>query len=280
MSKKPELSPEQQLKTQRYIDALVQMHTVQTDLKKDLEVTGAVQTLLLPKKTADATAYYQMDSFYRTASQSGGDWWWYDIHPDGGLTVMIADVTGHGAGSAMVTATVASAYRILQSIQATSETGSPSIPHLAWIFEQLNKNLFAICSGQYEMALSAIQLSPDGTMQCWCAGAPPVMIMPLEGAIQSLFMRSTFLGSEQISIATETQKIEKGTRLLLFTDGAYEFPTPEKPTYGMKSLRKLLASTHNLPIAEARQTLSLQLESARFPMALPDDLTFILIDRI
>ena len=90
-------------------------------MKKDLEVTHAVQSLILPKQDTFTSDQVKLASFYKAAGQSGGDWWWYDVDKERGvLTIVLGDVTGHGAGPAMISAVVAG---IFQGFNVTRKPG-------------------------------------------------------------------------------------------------------------------------------------------------------------
>lgn len=273
---KPPTSSPRSESTQGYVDALLKLNREKSRLAKDLEVTGIVQSLLLPKESIASTECYNMASFYQSAAQSGGDWWWYEKDPEDGLSIILADVTGHGAGSAMVTATVASSYRTLTGLRGTDQKVD-----FSWLFPRINANLYSICAGTYGMTLSAFQFSKQGNLNCWCAGAPPLMILKNStGEVITRFMPSTSLGSPEITVTQENLHLEKGDRIFVFTDGAYEFPTSTRPNFGLKGLRKLLASTHGKTIEYARHLIAKEIESLRTTSTLSDDLTFILIDYI
>lgn len=262
--------------TQGYVDALLKLNREKSRLAKDLEVTGIVQSLLLPKESLATTEYFRMASFYQSAAQSGGDWWWYEKDSENGLSIILADVTGHGAGSAMVTATVASSYRTLTGLRGTDQKID-----FSWLFPKINANLYSICAGTYGMTLSAFQFSKQGNLNCWCAGAPPLMILKHStGEVVTRFMPSTSLGSPEITVTQENIQLEQGDRIFVFTDGAYEFPTSTRPNFGLKGLRKLLASTHGKAIESARHLIAQEIESLRTTSTLSDDLTFILVDYI
>ena len=271
-----QLSPDGMLggATQSYLDALVKLNRERARIAKDLEVTGIVHALLLPKETFVNTSFFQMASYYQAASQSGGDWWWVEKNLNEGLSVILADVTGHGAGSAMVTAAVASSYRTLISL---NEVGQ-EIDYM-WLFDKLNSNLCAICEGSYGMTLSAFRFTSDGQLKVWCAGTPPVMILRhATGVVNIKYIPSTSLGSPDITVAQESFQLEKGDRIFAFTDGVYEFQTSSRPAFGLKGLKKLLAMTQGQNVEQARQTLSMHLNAERNSPTLGDDLTFVLID--
>ncbi len=66
-----------------------------------------------PTATRSLTSRVQMFGVYRPADACGGDWWWHEPLSGGRHVVMVGDVTGHGPGPAMVTAAVATAFRVL-----------------------------------------------------------------------------------------------------------------------------------------------------------------------
>jgi hypothetical protein len=72
-------------------------------LKKELEVAGAVQQMLLPERDLIERPYAKMAACYRPAAECSGDWWAAHDLVDGRFLVVLGDVTGHGIASAILT---------------------------------------------------------------------------------------------------------------------------------------------------------------------------------
>ncbi|MGZ3689468.1 MAG: PP2C family protein-serine/threonine phosphatase, partial [Bdellovibrionota bacterium] len=240
------------------------------ELAKDLELTGAVQKLLMPKSNSARTATVAMEAFFQPASQSGGDWWWCDPQRDGRITAIFGDVTGHGAASAMVTAAVTSGYRLL------SAAGGNDLGNL---ISELNVHLRRLCSGEFLMTLSAVELDPaEGVIRWWAAGAPPIMIDRKSGKAELLMAQSTPLGAQDFQFKMEEVPISKGDRVFVFTDGAYEITLASGRQLGFKKLMSIFSETHGRGLEDSRQYLVSELKKNQFKAQQEDDITFALFD--
>jgi serine phosphatase RsbU (regulator of sigma subunit) len=134
-------------------------------MKKDLELAGAVQTLLLPKVSSVEDKSLEMRSYYQTAAQAGGDWWWHDKTEDGKFRILVGDVTGHDAGAAMVTAALTSSYRTIEE-----NLKNCSMPDL---IRKLDSVITKICDTNYWVSFSAVEIDPvTGQCDWYVAGAP------------------------------------------------------------------------------------------------------------
>ncbi len=240
-------------------------------MEKDLELAAAVQSLLLPKEYVYESEKISMAGYYQTASRSGGDWWWWNTRNDGSLLIMVGDVTGHGAGSAMVTAAVASSFRTLQSIGFNEE-----IPR---IFRVLNNNLLNLAKNVYAMTMTAVEINPkDGQVHFWTAGAPALFLAHKNGTIDTILERSTPLGTEELKVGHKTLVLDPGTRLFIFTDGTYEFSLPSGQQFGLKKLQNLMKQVSGAPTAESRNKIVNLLKDAQGGAPLEDDITFVMVD--
>ncbi|MEK6579549.1 MAG: GAF domain-containing SpoIIE family protein phosphatase, partial [Bdellovibrionota bacterium] len=247
-----------------------QLEMERKSLEKDLELAGAVQNLLLPKENAFLSDHIKMASYYKTATQSGGDWWWFSQDEGIRAKALVGDVTGHGAGSAMMTSAISSSYRTLSILGQVED-----IPK---VFKILNTNILDIGSDTYSMTMSAVELdSTTNELRFWNAGAPPIFILKPDGTVETIVERSTPLGTEEFQMASRKIQLQKGTRIFIFTDGLYEF-TYEGKNYGRKKLQALFVETRNLSIEAARDKIAAHVNSLIGKSVLEDDMTFVLLD--
>ncbi|HSJ99676.1 MAG TPA: SpoIIE family protein phosphatase [Kofleriaceae bacterium] len=240
-------------------------------LEKDLALTAAVQALILPKESSVSTERWDIASFHRPATISGGDWWWYEPQADGGVIIMIGDVTGHGAGSAMVTAIVAGCYEAVRLY-----AGDQDLPfRLTAIDSMLTK----LCAGQYWMTMGALQIEPaTGALSWWNAAGTPMACMRPDGSVEVLRAAGMPLGRGTPLFGNRTSTLHGGERLLMFTDGIVEMQTQSRRVLGMRGLLKMLEATRGMPIEDARAHLVESMDQLKGASVQDDDLTFVLID--
>ncbi|HEY4220847.1 MAG TPA: GAF domain-containing SpoIIE family protein phosphatase, partial [Myxococcota bacterium] len=240
------------------------------ELEKEIELSAAVQSLFLPEHTTFSAGRFELSGFWRPAARCAGDWWWYDASKSGDINLMLGDVTGHGAGPAMLTAAVAMAF----GLAASSDK-----PFGEDVVEAINAQVAANCRGKYFMAFTLARLLPStGMLEVWSAGGLPALVLRKSGAVDVLAPRGSLLGSLPFELGRESCQLEPGDRACLFTDGLPEIETETRPTLGMRRLVKIFQDTKALPTAEAVTRIASTLDEARGARAQHDDWTFSIVD--
>lgn len=197
----------------------------------DLDVARQIQQGLMPSQPPKI-AGFDVAGFARPAQETGGDY--YDWQPlsDGRLVVVLADVTGHGIGPAIVMA-VCRAY---------ARAAAPGSADSAAILEQVNSLIFEDlgCSGRFVTMVIAI-LSSDGGVQLVSAGhGPTLLYRAATGAIERFGGDGIPLGidAEEKFGPPRYLKLEKGDSLLLLTDGFMEWPRSDGEQFGIERLEE------------------------------------------
>ncbi len=249
---------------------LVQVELERKAMEKDLALTSAVQQFFLPREPAAQVGGLNVHGFYRPAAQCSGDWWWYDIELDR-ILVLVGDVTGHGAASAMLTASMATHYR-------AARRRAPDLP-IEQLLEEMNDELEEVCHGQYNMTMSAVEIDLSArTMRWYNAGGPALLILSGKGKVMSLSCAGTALGNRPFSLGFRERKLEPGDRVFIYTDGLPELTLPNGKQFGIRRLSKQFARTAGKETREAVQQLVEALDKARGEIPLDDDLTFVFVD--
>jgi len=250
---------------------VVALSVQRTDLDKDIAVASTVQTFFLPRKERLEAKAMTLEAFYRPASRCGGDWWWVRELDADNVLVLVADVTGHGTGPAMITASLTSAFHVL------FEEGRGHDP--AGLLAEVNDILREACREQFFVTLGALKLNTaTGFVQLWNAGAPPVLIMTPSGAVEAMASAGNRLGEQELKLGYSELTLEPGSRILAFTDGIPELAQADGKTLGMRRLRKALQETRGETAHEARERLESLVNTTSQGVALEDDMTFVLVD--
>ncbi len=244
--------------------------------EKELELTSTVQSLFLPKEPRITRGGVQLRGYYRPAQQCGGDWWWYDDRPDV-LRVWVGDVTGHGVASAMVTAVIAGLHL---GVPALLDDDIPIPDAMALLSDEL----WAVTGGSFRMTLSAVEVrrERENTLTWYNAGAPPIFHIQ-QGKITSVASLGLALGSTQRAQPSEfgvkELKLGPSDRVAVFTDGLYEFSTPNGRVFGMRKLKALLQKAQGLELDRFVESISQDVDEARGDVPLDDDVTFAVLER-
>ncbi|AGZ42495.1 PP2C family protein-serine/threonine phosphatase [Actinoplanes friuliensis] len=183
------------------------------------ELSEALQRSLLP--APDQPAHIEVAVRYQPAAegvQIGGDWYDSFTLPDGSLTLVVGDVTGHDREAAVG---MSQLRNLLRGISYA--VGKPPAEVLGVLGEAMNG--FGV--DVFATALLA-QVEPDTgrtrTLRWSNAGHPPPVFVSPDGSVHLLDTHpETLLGTRGRSIRTNhTVELPPGAAVVLYTDGLIE----------------------------------------------------------
>jgi ligand-binding sensor domain-containing protein len=240
-------------------------------VERDLALTGAVQNGFLPEYNEITGGRVQLFGFYRGADSCSGDWWWHEMI-GGRHIVLVGDVTGHGPGPAMVTAAVASAFRLL-----VTETG---IGDLLDTLLTLNRVVLQVAKGKYSMTMAAFELDElTGQWILYNAGAPPMITLSAGGKHRVHFAAGTPLGTESGFEAGRLEgRLQSQERVLIYTDGIPEIMLPSGQALGMRRLGQMYERTRQQELRDAAGAIVQQADLTQSGKPQDDDWTFALVE--
>jgi serine phosphatase RsbU (regulator of sigma subunit) len=209
------------------------LFTSATRIEEELQRAVKVQRFLLPASPFEASGWY-IRHLYRPMAHLGGDFLDVVTRPDGGVAVLVADVTGHGTDAALTAAMIKTAF--VRAV-AESEHGDETL-------NRMNDELTpAIPPGQFITAVTAILAADTATVEISSAGHPPPIIVRTDCA-EPIKMRHNFpLAIAGLDRAAERSvlSLDRSDRLLFYTDGAFEVAAAADPSdrLGIERLAKL-----------------------------------------
>ena len=237
--------------------------------EKDLELASTVQSLFLPEQTRVQEMGFELQGFFRPASQCSGDWWGYERLTTNQFWVAVGDVTGHGAGPAVLTASVATALQVQRT------EGSSNVPAR---LTQLSTGIREICQGQYHMTMSTLVLDEaGGKARFYGTGGLPIFCLLPDGSVRQFGAPGTPLGVESFKLGEASYELTPGERLWVFSDGIPEMAMEGGRAIGIRRCQRILANTKGLSIEEATQSIVSEVDQLRFGEQ-EDDMTFVLLD--
>ncbi|GAA4339134.1 hypothetical protein GCM10023165_18220 [Variovorax defluvii] len=233
-------------------------------LRRDLERAEVIQRALLPRSPPPMEGYC-IQAVYRPGQHVGGDL--YDVVRLGEhhLAFYLADATGHGVTSAMLSVLF---KQRLVLVDAVSGLALPPAEVLAAV----NR---AICEahaapGLFLTAVFGLLDTSDASLTLASAGHPPVLIAREGGERRQVRRTGPALGlAADARFGQERLHLLAGDRILLYTDGL--LPSGSAPE--LESLQQVLAS----PLASAQDVMT-QVHGAMPAGVDRDDVTILLID--
>ena len=245
-------------------------------VRKDLEVASAVQNTLLPPQHTFENKQCNLAGYYEPAAQVGGDLWWYRDFPNATL-VIVLDVMGHGAGSAMVTAILSGAMSVL------GQGLSPEQPaEMERFLTTLHETVTSTCKGRIMVCLSAlVVLKGSPSAHVYNLGFPSSYLQKATGESVSVLAPGSPIGLHETPFSLGFKEFEflPGDRYTVFTDGCYEFDTAENRSFGRAKFCRMLLPFGNLTPNETVQNVGAQLAKLRGKPFADDDITIVVVDR-
>jgi sigma-B regulation protein RsbU (phosphoserine phosphatase) len=202
-------------------------------LNRELASAGRMQRLILPPQLPRHPAV-QFAASYQTSRHAGGDY--YDVLTlgSGQYGVMVADVSGHGAPAAIVMAMIRAALHSHRAVHA--DPGA--------VLRTLNDHFEFLWDT--EMFATAVYATVDAAtreMRVACAGHPPPLLIRAGQDAQPLSVDAVppVLMMPFAAVPVSTVTLERGDRVLFYTDGVPERADARGEMYDPARLRTALA---------------------------------------
>ena len=235
-------------------------------LEEEMEIARAIQRSLLPA-SLPVTGWFQAAGSSQPAFRVGGDY--YDVHPGehGTWSVVVTDVSGKGASSALLASLLQGAFLA---------AGSVAIPKL---LERLNAFLLERTHGEKYATVFYAMLFPDGLMAYANTGlCPPFVVRAATGELEPLDPTSMPIGlMEDAQFEVAHQQLEAGDLVVCYSDGVEDACNPDGLAFGKKLLRELARSMRGLGAPAAHALLRDRVLEYVGPADLADDLTILVL---
>jgi sigma-B regulation protein RsbU (phosphoserine phosphatase) len=202
-------------------------------MRRQLEESEAIQKHLMPRLPDDQRGF-DLHGWYRPAEHAAGDFFDFVDAAGGGLAVVVGDVSGHGIGPALITA----------SAQGHLSAYLSMMEDLPTVVTKLNADLSRrIETGRF-MTLLIARLEADGRVVTINAGHQPALVWrAATGTVEELPGGDLAVGilADHDYAAATCSSFEPGDALLAYTDGVVEARSPgsESGFLGREGLAQL-----------------------------------------
>jgi len=216
--------------------------------RHELEIAKQIQLSLLPKAPLQG-AGVRVAGFCQPATHVGGDYYDYFYSRDT-LNVVIADVSGHSVGAALVMAGVRST---LKAETRKADDGQP-VHGSAAVLSALNELLHEELSGaDLFITMFYLRYDPAAGHLCYASAGhnAPLLSCADEDGCRELDAEGMVLGVKQeVWFEEKCMPLKPGDRVLLYTDGITEAQSPAGEFFGTARLCGLF-SAHRQDSPEA-----------------------------
>jgi serine phosphatase RsbU (regulator of sigma subunit) len=242
-------------------------------MQHDLDVARSIQQSLLPHSMPQV-AGWDIAAWNQPADQTGGDYYDWQPLPNGKFVTVLADVTGHGIGPAML-ASLCRAY---------ARTNFRNQDSLLNAMEEINSSVAAdVREGRFITFVAAIFGADSPAVELLSAGHAPLFLYRrrndsfdlMEAQGLPLGIADAFLSDPPQSLA-----LASGDLLLLATDGFFEWENAREEQFGHDRLAQTIRAAREKSAAEI--IANLHQEVLRFAGGTKqmDDLTAIVLKRV
>ena len=238
-------------------------------IRKDLERAQVIQKKLLPSHFPSSLR--GVAAHYAAQTEVGGDYYdCFDLSSNT-LAMVVADVSGHGVGAALV---MSMFKTILKQVAHTVSSPAHTLEYLNGVFfEDVNTDMFVT-------VFYAVFDRERRNFIYTNAGHPPILLLNQNTReCKELQSRGLFIGMfEQTNITDCEIKIPDPTRVLLYTDGILEAANEKGEQFGLERIKEILISNSDQKPEQVVALLMLELHShiGRHPLA--DDITLFCCD--
>lgn len=240
-------------------------------LDRELELARQIQTALIPEAAPEFPGY-SLAGEWKSAREVAGDF--YDFMPraDGGLAVVIGDVTDKGVPAAFFMALART------SIRASVMADTPVVASMA-------KANQLVCSDSHNGMFVTLYLlhlgAGDGGSCSVSAGHnPPLWLHAGSDEVSVLPGGSLPLGVEATAEYQEHDlSMQPGDVILLYTDGVIDAVDRDMQAYGMDRLVDQLRSCSRLTAKDVIERISSAVHTFSDGMASFDDITLVAVKR-
>lgn len=259
----------------RKITELFQQMLDKMRLDQELQIAKTVQQSLFPEAII-ANENILVASAYQSATECGGDWWGY--FKNGNKHVLaIADATGHGLPSALMTASARACFSVIEKM-STNSGGVTLTP--SEMLSLANRVVYDSAQGKIMMTyfIAIFDFSNHTLSFASAAHNPPWLFSPqADGThkMSSLIANGQRLGETRDAVNYETKEVPFSARdtIVFYTDGLLEGKNLEGTQYGKKQARKVLEAAMSAQPMEVLNTLMGDFLQYNEGKVLDDDVT-------
>jgi len=241
-----------------------------TERQRDLELDRARQIQSHLNEVVADIAGLRVARLHRPAHAVGGDYAELVRLPDGAVLLCVADVIGHGIPAALEAAIL----KTLLAAAVEHETDPARILGL------LNERFLAVTPSSDFATAVLVRFDPTAcTLEVAIAGQEPGVLLRPGCDVAPLGMGGVVLGLlADAAWRSERVTVERGTRLLVVTDGVTEARSADGTLFGRERVEDVLVATRDMALTDVVLRLEEALGVHRGGADQTDDVTAVAIE--
>lgn len=218
---------------ERQVQLTRQLRFYLDKITREVDQIARLQRRLLPEPRP-AFGFLTVEQFYRPSGLGSGDYLDHFPLDEHRLRLILADVSGHGARAAFLTA-------IVRTLARSSRTHGQSLVELA---ETINDHLLETLAGEGDfVTLAAVDIDlKERSLSCINAGHCPIMLLKPDDTVLRIDPQGPPLGFFPLQFQCDSACFSEQCRLFLFTDGFYEWASEDRRPMDLEEFWTLSAN--------------------------------------
>lgn len=239
-------------------------------VSQELKIAKNIQKSILPNRMPE-NKNWKVAVKYQPMQSIGGDFFDFCRDEEGGLGVIVADVSGHGVPAALISAMLKVAF------SSAREYVRDPVEMLHRIFFSLQDKL-----GGNFITISYFYISPDAKSMIHANAGHPAILIHRKGSNEFLVSRpkGCLLGglSKTLKFETSETKIQPNDRIIFYTDGVTESRNPSGVMIDEEGLRKFMQNHSDMSLELVPETLEKHILNWIERKEFEDDFTFGVVE--
>lgn len=242
-------------------------------LQHEVDTARVIQRQLMPEKPL-ILAGYDIAGWSNPATEAAGDYYDWQVLPDGRVAVVIADVSGHGIGPAM----------LMAICRAYARAIVPSGTEIQTAFQRINSLLSTdVREGRFvTFAVAVVDLNSGGCELLSAGHAPIFHYQAAANSLEEHGGHGIPLGIDASHVYPRPLRlqVEPGDMLVMVTDGFYEQKRAgDREQFGLGRLRAGLIEQAGSTAATIIEEMATQVRSFAGETPQSDDMTALVVKR-
>lgn len=266
------------------LDKIVEQRTEQINeihqkLLDDVEYARDIQMAMLPKELPNSPKA-AFEACYFPADRVGGDFYNVFKIDETKVGMYIGDVSGHGVSAAMLTVFLNQSFKAKkENAVGVKETLIPSevLTNLYSVFNQTDfksEVYIVMLYGIFDLITTEFTFASAGL------NVPP-MIVSNSGEVSELVIKGfpicKFPDSHPVEYYNSTVKLNKGDKVLFYTDGLIDAENQDKKVYSDLRLKTLLQKDKHMNASQLSKSITEHVFQFTDKKKLRDDITFFVM---
>jgi serine phosphatase RsbU (regulator of sigma subunit) len=206
-------------------------------INNELEMAKRIQLSILPRETPKIEGL-DIAARYVPMGSVAGDFYDFIVVDEQHVGILIADVSGHGLPAALIAS--------MLQVALAGQFAQASDP--ARVLGGLNQTLCGKFSHHFVTAAYLFVDMEKNSMSYSAAGHPPLLLWHRStGSASEVTENGLILGYfPKATYSVLRMPVEKGDRVVLYTDGILEAKDPSDEMFGIDRFKQFLGTNHTL----------------------------------